>query len=77
MKRPSRPHRSIGDLTGREREVVAGLVRGLTNKQIGRELSISHRTVEIQRSRDAKIRRDVKGNFGANPRYLKKVFQNP
>lgn len=51
MKRPSRPHRSIGDLTRREREVVAGLVRGLTNKQIGRELGISHRTVEIHRAR--------------------------
>jgi len=31
----------------------------------------------IERSRDAKNARDVKGNFGANARYLKKVFQNP
>ncbi|WP_332816661.1 LuxR C-terminal-related transcriptional regulator [Sphingopyxis sp.] len=38
-------------LTHRELEVVAGLVRGLTNKQIGHELGISHRTVEIHRSR--------------------------
>jgi len=29
----------------------------------------------IERSRDAKNGRDVKGNFGANTRYLKKVFQ--
>lgn len=29
----------------------------------------------IERSRDAKNSRDVKGNFGANTRYLKKVFQ--
>jgi sugar phosphate isomerase/epimerase len=29
----------------------------------------------IERSRDAKNARDVKGNFGANARYLKKVFQ--
>ena len=29
----------------------------------------------IERSRDAKNSRDVKGNFGANARYLKKVFQ--
>ncbi len=29
----------------------------------------------IERSRDAKNGRDVKGNFGANARYLKKVFQ--
>lgn len=42
---------SIASLTGRERDVVAGLLRGLTNKQIGRELGISHRTVEIHRAR--------------------------
>jgi FixJ family two-component response regulator len=42
---------SVDCLTEREREVVAGLVRGLTNKQIGRELGISHRTVEIHRAR--------------------------
>jgi sugar phosphate isomerase/epimerase len=29
----------------------------------------------IERSRSAKNSRDVKGNFGANTRYLKKVFQ--
>jgi sugar phosphate isomerase/epimerase len=29
----------------------------------------------IERSRDVKNSRDVKGNFGANTRYLKKVFQ--
>lgn len=38
-------------LTLREAEVVSGLVRGLTNKQIGAELGISHRTVEIHRAR--------------------------
>lgn len=42
---------SIERLTLREVEVVGGLVRGLTNKQIGLELGISHRTVEIHRSR--------------------------
>lgn len=31
----------------------------------------------IERSRDAKNSRDVKGNFGANTRYLKSVFQKP
>lgn len=51
MKRPTRSHPSISDLTEREREVVAGLVRGLTNKQIGQALGISHRTVEIHRAR--------------------------
>lgn len=42
---------SIERLTLREVEVAGGLVRGLTNKQIGLELGISHRTVEIHRSR--------------------------
>ena len=51
MKGSPRPHPSLGDLTEREREVVAGLVRGLTNKQIGQELGISHRTGEIHRAR--------------------------
>lgn len=45
------PRPSIMLLTEREREVVGGLVRGLTNKQIGQELGISHRTVEIHRAR--------------------------
>lgn len=49
--RESRAHGDIDLLTRREVEVVAGLVRGLTNKQIGIELGISHRTVEIHRSR--------------------------
>ena len=38
-------------LTLRECEVATGLIRGLTNKQIGFELGISHRTVEIHRAR--------------------------
>ncbi|ARR53411.1 hypothetical protein HY78_08225 [Rhizorhabdus wittichii DC-6] len=38
-------------LTDREREVVAGLVEGLTNKGIGGLLGISHRTVEVHRGR--------------------------
>lgn len=39
------------DLTGREREVAAYLMQGLTSKQIGKTLAISHRTVEIYRAR--------------------------
>ncbi|GAB3356118.1 MULTISPECIES: LuxR C-terminal-related transcriptional regulator [Giesbergeria] len=39
------------DLTGREREVAARLLEGLTSKEIGKALSISHRTVEIYRAR--------------------------
>lgn len=39
------------ELTAREREVAASLMDGLTSKQIGRALDISHRTVEIYRAR--------------------------
>jgi len=39
------------ELTGREREVAARLLQGLTSKEIGRTLEISHRTVEIYRAR--------------------------
>ncbi|EJE52696.1 PAS domain S-box [Acidovorax sp. CF316] len=39
------------ELTGREREVAARLLEGLTSKEIGRTLDISHRTVEIYRAR--------------------------
>ena len=48
---PRRSSSTIEQLTHRELEVVDGLVRGLTNKQIGQELGISHRTVEIHRAR--------------------------
>ena len=39
------------ELTAREREVAAHLMQGLTSKQIGKTLAISHRTVEIYRAR--------------------------
>ena len=39
------------DLTPREREVAAHVLEGLTSKEIGRALGISHRTVEIYRAR--------------------------
>ena len=39
------------ELTAREREVAAYLMQGLTSKQIGKTLDISHRTVEIYRAR--------------------------
>lgn len=38
-------------LTAREREVAAFLMEGLTSKEIGKALGISHRTVEIHRAR--------------------------
>ncbi len=34
-----------------EREVAARLLEGLTSKEIGKALEISHRTVEIYRAR--------------------------
>ena len=39
------------ELTAREREVAALLMDGLTSKEIGKTLVISHRTVEIYRAR--------------------------
>jgi PAS domain S-box-containing protein len=45
----SRPVKA--ELTAREREVAAHLMQGLTSKQIGKTLGISHRTVEIYRAR--------------------------
>jgi len=45
----SRPVKA--ELTPREREVAAFLMGGLTSKEIGKTLAISHRTVEIYRAR--------------------------
>jgi DNA-binding NarL/FixJ family response regulator len=39
----------LGSLTAREREVLQGIARGGTNKEIAAGLGISHRTVETHR----------------------------
>ena len=39
------------EFTAREREIAALLVQGLTSKGIGRQLSISPRTVDVYRAR--------------------------
>jgi two-component system response regulator FixJ len=43
--------RRVALLTPREREVMDGLVAGLRNKEIARNLSISFRTVELHRAK--------------------------
>jgi PAS domain S-box-containing protein len=50
------------ELTAREREVAAFLIDGLTSKEIGKALAISHRTVEIYR---AKLMRKYKASTTA------------
>jgi FixJ family two-component response regulator len=49
--RRSQTRSRLEQLTHREREVIALALEGLMNKQIASRLGISHRTVEIHRSR--------------------------
>jgi FixJ family two-component response regulator len=51
-------HKRFASLTPREREVMAGVVAGLLNKQIGAELGTSETTVKIHRHQ-------VMGKMGA------------
>lgn len=42
---------AFDSLTGRQQEIVSRVVRGLTNRQIAEELSVSEKTVEAHLSR--------------------------
>lgn len=53
-KKGPRLHSSTGPLdllTSREREVLAAVAGGMTNRQTGKLLGISHRTVEVHRAK--------------------------
>lgn len=47
----STSHDRFGKLTPRERDVFEKLVAGASNKEAGRQLGISPRTIEIHRAR--------------------------
>jgi DNA-binding CsgD family transcriptional regulator len=50
-KRPVEHDSLVDTLTPRERDVLAQLVAGASNKEAGRQLGISPRTIEIHRAR--------------------------
>jgi DNA-binding NarL/FixJ family response regulator len=50
LRRPSDESSRLSRLTAREREVLAGVARGQTTKEIASEFSISTRTVETHRA---------------------------
>jgi FixJ family two-component response regulator len=49
-RKADRARTRLAELTEREREVLAGLLAGKTNKEIGRDFGISPRTVESHRA---------------------------
>lgn len=51
LREPATASAAPGDLTGRQADVLRGLARGLTSKEIAHELSLSTRTVEMHVAR--------------------------
>lgn len=49
-QRVTEARRAIANLTERQRQVLQGVLLGNSNKQIARDLGISHRTVENHRA---------------------------
>jgi DNA-binding CsgD family transcriptional regulator len=47
----ARPFAAMDLLSPREREVLAAVASGHTNRETGKMLGISHRTVEVHRAR--------------------------
>ncbi len=54
---------AVARLTERETQVLQRIIGGLSNKLIGRDLGISHRTVEIHR---ANLMRKLDGSCTAD-----------
>ena len=57
------------ELTGREREIAALLIEGLTSKMVGKHLGISPRTVDVYRARLMK-----KYGAGSTPELVHKLL---
>ena len=51
LARQENARRRVAQLTPREREVMLAVVAGRSNKQIAKDLQLSHRTVEVHRAR--------------------------
>ena len=63
--------RRVGSLTPREREVMALVVGGLLNKQIGRELGVTEKTVKVHRGQV--MRKTGAGSLAALVRLAEKA----
>jgi DNA-binding NarL/FixJ family response regulator len=66
------PQAALDSLTRRETEVLVQVLEGAANKFIGRTLGISHRTVEIHRSRAM-----VKLGASSTPELIRRALRQP